>query len=261
MAQREGNLLAEIERDALDDDVPVATTLRKCIVLGGKSGSEELRDWATRELKGYHGEDDLPEYRIVPAPLLVDGFSGNAHVTRQPFPPSGLPEFAQENIKEEVQLRDGVGSIEALVQQEEIKLAPAMAADLVRYMNAKSEVPFQEITHLYWGVSPAAIQGVLDQIRTALTQLVAELRANMPAGEEVPSAEAADQAVSVVVTGKRSKVNVTTAQTTGDSSPATPFVESPSEESGFWTRWRRVGAFIVGLAAVGGVVITAIEAF
>ena len=41
------DLIAEIEGDALDDHVPVATALRKCVVLGGRSGSEELRDWAT----------------------------------------------------------------------------------------------------------------------------------------------------------------------------------------------------------------------
>lgn len=53
MARREDSLIAEIERDALNERVAVATALRKCIVLGGKSGSEALRDWASRELKGY----------------------------------------------------------------------------------------------------------------------------------------------------------------------------------------------------------------
>jgi hypothetical protein len=66
-----------------DDDVPIATALRKCVVLGGRSGSEELRDWATRGLQGYYGQDDLPEYRVITAPLTVDGFAGNVHVQRQ----------------------------------------------------------------------------------------------------------------------------------------------------------------------------------
>ncbi len=257
---REEDLIAQIERHALDESVPVATALRECIVLGGKSGSEKLRDWATRELKGYDGKDELPAYRVVPAPLLVDGFTGNLHVTRQPFPPSGLPEFAREHIKEEVQLRDGVASIEALARRDEIKFAPQMAADLTRYMNADSANPYQQITHIYWGVSPAAVHGVVDQIRTSLTQLVAELRATIPADDDIPTVEAADQALNVVVTGKRPRVNVTAAQATGRETTATAsHVEKGPEDSGFWTRWRKIGAFIVGLATVAGAVFALIQ--
>jgi hypothetical protein len=104
----------------------------------------------------------------------------------------------------------------------------------------------------------AAVEGVIDQIRTALTQLVAELRAIVGAVEEVPSAEAASQAVGLVVTGKRARVQVTTAQATGSQTTATALNESQigqrSSETGFWTRWRKVGAFVVGLATVVGAV-------
>jgi AbiTii len=153
-------------------------------VLGGKSGSERLRDWATRELKGYYGQDDLPDYRVISAPLMIDGIAGNYQIKRQSFPPSGLPDFAREHISEKVELRDGVGAIEALLQHAEINLSPPMSSDLMRYMNAQSDEPYQHIERLYWGVSHSAVRGVLDQIRTSLTQLVAELRANM-SGEPV----------------------------------------------------------------------------
>jgi AbiTii-like protein len=53
MARREDPLITLIERGALDETVSLASTLRKCVSLGGKSRSEELRDWATRELKGF----------------------------------------------------------------------------------------------------------------------------------------------------------------------------------------------------------------
>jgi hypothetical protein len=222
-------LISQIENDALDEGVSVATALRKCIVLGGKSGSEQLRDWATRELQGYHGRDDLPAYRIIAAPLTVDGIAGNYQVKGQQFPPSGLPEFAREHLSEKVELRDGVGSIEALSQQVDIKLQPAMASDIARVMNAESHNPYQQIISLYWSVSPTAIRGVLDQIRTALTQLVAELRANMPNDDDVPTAETANQAVSVVVTGERSSVHVTTAQASGPDATATAIATANPE--------------------------------
>lgn len=163
MAQREASLIDQIERDALDDSVPVATALRKCVVLGGQSNSENLRDWAVRELQGYQGEDDLPGYRVVAAPLRIDGKAGNYQFERQQFPPSALPDFAQEHIKEEVELRHGAGVIEALLGQAEIKLSPVMGADLVRLMNADNGDPYRQIESLYWDISHATIRGVLDR--------------------------------------------------------------------------------------------------
>jgi hypothetical protein len=240
MARHDDSLISQIESDALDERVSVATALRKCIVLGGKSGSEQLRDWATRELQGYHGRGDLPDYRIIAAPLMVDGIAGNYQVKGQQFPPSGLPEFAREHISEKVELRDGVGSIEALGQQADIKLQPAMASDLARVMNAESNNPYQQIISIYWSISPTAIQGVLDQIRTALTQLVAELRANMPAGDDLPSAETANQAVNVVVTGERSSVHVTTAQASGLDATATAIATADPQLAGLLSQLEAV---------------------
>lgn len=244
--------------------MPVAGILRKCMVLGGESGSEALRDWARRrELQGYPDIEDLPRYRLIPAPLLIDGIAGYNHVTRQPISPAALPDVAQEFISEEVPLTEGVASLESLaMKDEEIALAPAGASNVVLLMNSEDDNPYQQVTRLYWSVSPSAVRGAIDQIRTALTLLVAELRATMADDEDVPSADAASQAVGVVVTGKRSKVHVTTAQSSGDSSPTTATqVDASVGEGGFWTRWRILGAFVVGAATVAAAVIAAIETF
>lgn len=259
MAKREDSLIAEIERDALDDAVPLATALRKCIVLGGKSGSEALRDWASRELKGYGPDDQLPDYRVVVAPLMVDGFAGNAQITGQQFAPSGLPDFAREHIRKELTLRAGIGEIEALLKNDKIMPLPAGASDIARYMNESSDNPYQRITSIYWSVSHSAIHGVLDQVRTSLTQLAAELRATMGDEDAVPSAQATTAALSVVVTGKRSRVNVAAATAPGASARAATSELSGAEATGFWTRWRKVGAFVVGLASVAATVIAVIE--
>lgn len=221
MSRGRDSLVSRIENDALDEGVTVASALRKCLVLGGESGSRQLRDWATRELQGYAGVDDLPPYRVIMAPLMVDGIAGNYQVTGQQLPASAIPDFARDVVSERLELRYGVGSIEALLDQAEIKLQPPSASDLTRYMNAIDGSPYQHIVSLYWSVSHSAVRGVLDQIRTALTQLVAELRASMTDSDDVPSADAANQAVSVVVSGERSTVHVTTAQASGTGSTAT----------------------------------------
>lgn len=43
VARREDNLITQIEKEALDVGASVAGALRKCVVLGGKSGSEPLQ--------------------------------------------------------------------------------------------------------------------------------------------------------------------------------------------------------------------------
>jgi hypothetical protein len=42
-------LLAQIEAGVLGDE-PLPSLLQKCIVLGGRAGSEKMRDWARKEL-------------------------------------------------------------------------------------------------------------------------------------------------------------------------------------------------------------------
>jgi hypothetical protein len=252
MARDHDSLVAQIERDALDDSVPVATALRKCVALGGKSGSEPLRDWATRELQGYDGNDELPTYRIIAAPLRIDGLAGNYQVTGEQLAASAIPDFARDVISEKVHLREGVGAIEAMTKMAEIKLQPPGASDLARLMNAERQDPSRQIVALYWAISHATIEGVLDQIRTALTQLVAELRASMPGGEDVPSAEVANNAVSVIVSGRRARANVTVAQASASSGDVAAAGIAP--ESRFWTRWRKIGAFVVGAATIAGAV-------
>jgi len=110
-------LLSEIEEDLLAGK-PLADLLRKTIILGGRAGSAELRDWASQELKGFVGTaiEQMPEHRVIMAPLLVDAITGNSQITGQPLPSSGLPDFAKE-ITEEFPVRQGVGELEAWVQK------------------------------------------------------------------------------------------------------------------------------------------------
>ena len=256
------SLLDQIERDALDEQASVTAALRKCVALGGRSGSEALRDWAAQELDGYHDSENLPEYRVVAAAIQLDGMTATAHIQGQAVPPSALPEPARGLIKERVELRDGIGQIEDLAGRSEIKLGLPGGGDLARLMNAESGASFQHIDRVYWAVSPVAVRGVVDQVRNALVKLVAEIRASTPADQELPSGEVATQAMNFVITGKRAKVTVSAAQATGSATRAT--ITGPSHqqpESGFWTTWRRIGAAAVGLATIAGAAFGAIQIF
>jgi hypothetical protein len=173
------------------------------VILGGRSGSEALTDWATRELEGYLGyEGELPHYRVIYAPLMVDGATMTGMVQHQQIPQASIPEFAREYVTERVELRHGAGELEALLLQDDTRLMPHGASDVARLTKLEGP-PGQHIISLYWSVAPGAIRGVLDQIRMATTKLVAELRRTMPAEQDVPTREQADRAVVFIITGER----------------------------------------------------------
>lgn len=257
---KEPSLLEQIEHDVLSAR-PLADALRKCVVLGGKAGSIELREWATRELRGYDSKDDAPDYRTVGAPILADAVTGNAIVKRQQIGVSSLPDFVQEEISDQFTLLQGIGALEAMAASADssengaVNLSLPMASEIGSLMDKASGNPFQQITALYWSVSGVAVHGVVDQVRTTLAELVAEMRAGTPSSSALPTAGVANQAVNVAVHGKRARVTVQSAQASEGSS-ANVKIDDDSEDSPFWTTSRRVAAFIAGLASIAGVTLT-----
>lgn len=184
MKGRERLLLDEIETSALDSSTPIADALRKAIALGGAVNSQPLREWASRELKGYEGvpEEEVPSYRKLPALIQMDYISGYTVATGQSVAPSSLPDFVQENVKERVTLYFPIAQIEEMAESKEaIRLTLPMAADLAGLLKREWNLDeFQQITALYWSVSSNSMRGVVDRVRTSLTELVAEIRAGLP---------------------------------------------------------------------------------
>jgi hypothetical protein len=189
MARRPPPLLEQIAQAALDDTADITGALRKCVALGGQSGSEELRTWATRELKGYNASDQLPDHRTVGAPIALDGATFNAHVSGQQISPSALPEPMCDHIKEEVDLRMPLAEIIEAVKTANgnvVRMSLPGGADIARLMNYKAKQQdlylVQQITRLYWEVHVSSLLRTVDVVRTTLVELVAEIRAGTPAG-------------------------------------------------------------------------------
>jgi AbiTii len=256
MAKRDDGLLAQIEREVLDESRPVASALRKCLTLGGRAQSADLREWAARELHGYRGaEGSLPAYRRITAQLMMDGFEPGAIFRGRQVSVIDLPEEARDVIGDEVTLTAGAGEIEAWVQRAEarggsLELGPPAAAELAWMMT--NEVGRYRVERVYWSVSVAVLRGVVDAVRTVLTELVAEMRAGTPGGDEVPPAEVAAQAVQFAVYGKGHRITVATAGEGGTTIAAPQ--DGDLEEPGFWTTSRRIWAVLVGLATIIGAI-------
>jgi hypothetical protein len=239
--------MAQIERDLLDEE-PLDTLLRKLILLGGNAGSAELRDWASRELRGYEKQDELPSYRSVHAPLQIDGSVLGGIIRHQTIGALDIPDFARDEIKEVVPLRMGVREIRGMVDQQRsdkvVKLLPPGAPDLVNYMNMTGDLN-GHIADLYWSVSTVALEGVLDQIRTRLAELIAELRSSTPAGQALPTPAQAANAVNFVINGRGNRVHIAQAAEGGT-------VTIPREDANRPFCAKVIGAAIVGLATILG---------
>jgi hypothetical protein len=214
VTKRTSKLLQEIETGALDGETPIGDLLRRVIALGGQAGSAEMRDWATRELRGYEGKEELPPYRVIAAPLEIDAaLPFGASVRGQQISSYDLPEFAREAITEELSLRMGIAEVEQLAARakpgEPVRLQPPEASTVALYWNAH---PTSNgiIERIYWSVSPTALQGIVGQVRTTLTVMVAEINATQRDGEV--TSETATNAILLAVSGKRNTINLANAQ-------------------------------------------------
>ena len=113
--------------------------------------------------------------------------------------------------------------------------------------------PYQHVTNIYWSVGTAALEGLVDQVKTRLAELFGELRAATPAAAEVPTAAQAANALNVVVHGKGNRVQVSHAQDGSISSSDVGTRDKPSDKP-FWTVSKAVWSAAVGLATIAAAV-------
>ncbi|PPF23354.1 hypothetical protein C5C42_17225 [Rathayibacter sp. AY1F7] len=252
-------MLSEIERDLLDG-APVAEVLRKLIVLGGRAGSNELRDWASQELRGY-GEvppDDLPSYRRIRGLIQIDGLTYGAQISHQSIGVHQLPPQVQGHLTDEVPFWQGIGEIQAMVagggDNGAVRITLPQERLIAQWMDNTSGNRHQKITAVYWSLNVNALEGLLDQVRTRLAELLGELRSVTPPTADAPTAAQAAQAVNIVVHGKGARVQV--AQSDHSATAALPAADVISEEKGpFWTLGKRLWGGAIGVATIAATVI------
>ena len=187
----------------------------------------------------------------------MDGIDGGFVVRGRMVSIIDLPEVAREDISDELELTHPIGKIEGMGRQAEarggsLQMGPAAAAELAAMMT--HEIRRMQVERVYWSVSAADFRGVVNGVRTALTELVAEMRAGTGPGAQAPPAEVASQAVQIAVYGDKNRITLN-APIAGEGGTAIALTEpAEAEQSGFWTTFRRIGAAIVGLATVAGAI-------
>jgi len=246
--------LDQIDDEAVRADGDLTVALRRCLSLGGQIRSTALRDWANLELKGYNNyEQDLPDYRQVIAPLMIDGADIVKSVTGQQISSNQLPDVVREYVTETLDVRQGVGELDDLIRTTRadgglvVNLSPPGSADIVRIMNVEMGKNYSEISRLYWQVHVSVLVGVLDSIRVKLVELVAEIRAGQDESESLDG-ERANDAVNFVISGDGNRVNYQPVQTTGGSTVSTnTSLDDHADSKGWgWKAW----SLLIGVATL-----------
>jgi hypothetical protein len=259
MTDRRDGLLAEIVAGVHDDTVSLASLLQKCVLLGRRTGSEKLREWARQELHGYDGKVMPPEYRRHRAQLKAwvtneGGFNG----MYQPLPASDLADSLGHDIAwETVPLHQGVGELEEIAGGESdfIRLTPSWEDGVVEYLNNINRGRNTRIVHVFWEVARVSIRGMLVRIRTVLAELVAELEFATPEEQPIPDKAATDQAVQLTVTGSNNVLNVSSQHATGGgTNTAAAAPPLPAEPGSWWARLRKRGA-VVAFATIASCIV------
>lgn len=223
-------------------------------MLGGYAHHTELRAWALKELMGYAADDELPDYRKVPAALETDlniyDVTGVTQYTGRRISPHQLPAPARERgVGEIAPFPQGVKELEALVARAgpSVRFTPPGSAEYALLMTLKNQQTGNdntEITSIHWDVVISSVEGVLDRIRTRLTQFVAEVRAAMPPDQQNPDpaqiGAAAERALHITA-GDHAVVNVTNTTNTartdaGGAATLTVGTPTPSAPQPWWHR-------------------------
>jgi hypothetical protein len=182
------SLLREIQKDAVDSNVKLATLLRKCKVLAARLGNLEFKQWVESELNGYNGNssEELPNYRIIKV-NSKGHFSGpfGSGLRNADMPLLCVPEEAREVLGHSY-FRDPVAALEALVDQSDSGIAQEPWNPNLVQMFAQRFYENMFCLQAWKVISIAQIIGVLDTIRNKILSFALEIEGESPNAGEAP---------------------------------------------------------------------------
>lgn len=110
------NLLNEIIEALSSQSGSLTDALLKTKVLLHKIGHQELVEWVNNELNGYSSDDNLPEYRILPAQVLVNSSNMAYQIHSHRIPLGHLTKEQRESL-ETAKMHESLAVLEKLVEK------------------------------------------------------------------------------------------------------------------------------------------------
>lgn len=190
------SLLKSLRDRVIDESESLAGLLRKCLMLGARTGSESLKQWARSELYGYELDAEVPSYRRMHTPpISVTSRSGNTLASNIQYHRAQLSSKAREAIPETIEFKQPIEELESLSGENNLYISGFGLPYAKALWNEELGGFFEEIIDMKFVISGSVMNGVLGQIRTKLVEIVSDLTSDSPL-EELPRAEQVDTAMS-----------------------------------------------------------------
>ena len=168
------NLLNEIIEALSSQSGSLTDALLKTKVLLHKIGHQELVEWVNNELSGYPDEDNIPEYRILPAQVLVNASNMAYQVTSHPIPLEHLTEEQRESL-ETARMHQSLAVLEKLVEKADGHLQASIPME-ANGLLGRGLANGYKIQRAWCEIGQASVAQIFVQVRSRLLDFVLGLQ-------------------------------------------------------------------------------------
>lgn len=191
-------LLAEIQNDAVNDTTPVATLLRKVMVLASNLDSGVLEDWVKLEMNGYPVDVEVPEYRRIKMNFKVSGANIAYKITGMPIATRLVASATGVEDIHIFRCRQAIATIVPV----DVNTANPMTVSMNNYSHMLYGKVIEESydIHNFWGeFSASQVHGIIDAVRNRVLEFVLALKKKYPDAGEVDGMTTKEPAVGSTV--------------------------------------------------------------
>ena len=171
-------LIDDIIEILSSDTGKLSDALIKTKVLLHKVGHKELVPWVNSELNGYPDMDSIPEYRILPAQVLVNASNGAYRVTSHHIPMGHLNEKHRESL-ETARMEQSLAVLEKFTENDDGYLQAHIPMESYGILGKGLGNSYQ-IESAWCAISHASVLQILIQVRSRLLDFVLELNDQFP---------------------------------------------------------------------------------
>ena len=155
-------------------DGSLTDALLKTKVLLHKIGHQELIGWVNSELNGYPDKEDLPQYRILPAQVLVNASNMAYRVTSHPVPLGHLTK-KMRNAYETARMDQSLAVLEQLASKEGGSLRAPIPMEVNGLIGEGLDNGYQ-VEQAWCNIQQSALASIFVQVRSRLLDFILELK-------------------------------------------------------------------------------------
>lgn len=170
-------IVLELQKDALDRQIPISDLLRKALLVAKKLNIFEFEQWVNNELNGYENPEGIPSYRhVIGTPKYFNPYNGWQPIV---FEDTGMAEGISKRASWQ-----GIAEIESLLANTTGRSGPLQIpfpTDIQTYIAHALGIPVQSALI----ISSTALVRITDAVRTIILNWSIKLESDGILGEEL----------------------------------------------------------------------------